>query len=207
MSTPSETMLTATIHARASGERGELLWRARLGVQHDGGCAPARLAQELARSRARGRVGGDHQPAGVAVPAGAHLRQPRVGRGAGCAAGRRAARSRSRCGSGATPRARVQHVVEARLDDVVAGAPLQRAVVGDERDRPADRRRAPRRRRCRRRRPPRRRRRRSARPGSASCRSGTACRRAAASARRCGTRARSPRPTPAPRRGGGPRRR
>ena len=80
--------------------------RARLLVQDDHGRAPGDLAQHLGdRPRVVG-VGRDDQAAGVAVPARPQASSACRWRCAGSAAGRPAARSRSRCGSGGRARAR-----------------------------------------------------------------------------------------------------
>ena len=68
MSTPSETMFTATIHgSRALRERGQLLGGPGLGVEHHQRPLPGRLAQQRGDPARVVRVCGDHQPAGVAM--------------------------------------------------------------------------------------------------------------------------------------------
>ena len=138
MSTPSDTMFTATIQgSRRSRERDELLRRPRLGVEHDQRRAAGALAQQRGDPARVARVGGDHQAAGVAVAGGSHRREL----GVGLAQDPRQAvgqLGRDRRPVTAPGLARAQHRLEARLDHVVAAAPGQRPVVGDEADRPAD---------------------------------------------------------------------
>ena len=100
----------------------QLLRRARLGVQHDGRRAPGDLPQHLGDRAGVLAVGGDDEPAGVAV---ARRRAPAPGaraRRRGCAAGRRRARARSPCGSAGPPRARSRASAK---DDSTSSSPLR----------------------------------------------------------------------------------
>ena len=150
-------------------------------MEHDQRRPAGALAQQRGDPARVLGVGGDHQAAGVGVPAAPQRREL----GVGLAQDPRQAvgqLGRDRGPVTASGLAARQHGLEARLDHVVAAAPRQRPVVGDEADRPADRLARPRRRRCRSSRARRARRRRSGRPGSRSRPSETACRTAAATA-------------------------
>ena len=168
MSTPSETMLTATIQgSRERVNATSFSRRPRLGVQHDQRRPAGALAQQRGDpARVRG-VGRDHQAAGVAVA----VRRAPPQLGVGLAQDPRQAvgqLGRDRRPVAAAGLARAQHGLEARLDHVVAAAPRQRPVVGDEADRPADPVARPPRRRCRSGRARRARPRRSRTPGIAA---------------------------------------
>ena len=106
MSTPSETMLTATIHGSRECVNAASFAAARgLGVE-DHQRRPDRSPRAAApRSGAHARVGGDHETAGVAMARRAQTRAASRRPRAGSAAARRAARSRSPSGSGGSPRA------------------------------------------------------------------------------------------------------
>ena len=139
MSTPSETMLTATIHGSVrAGEGGELGGGARLGVQHHHRHSSGRLAQQLGDPPGVLGVGGDDQAGRVAVAVLADALELGVGlledprQPVGQVGGDRRAVAPARLPGG-------EHGLEAGLDDVVPAAPRQRAVVGDEAHRAAHR--------------------------------------------------------------------
>ena len=208
MSTPSETMFTATIHGSLERVNSASLAAARgSACRTTTGLRPVASLSSAAIRRACAESAAITSP-----PASAMARAARSSRRRASASRRMRGRPSGQLGGDRGPVATArlaagEHGVEPGLDHVVAAAPGERAVVGDERHRPAH--------------PVAHRlgvgvgdiglgqpgRGRSGRPGSARRRSGTACRRAAASGRWRGTPGRRTRPRRDPRRGGGPRRR
>ena len=138
MSTPSLTMFTATIHgSRESVKRVSFSADARVGVQDDDGRGARDPAQDLGDRLRVLAVRGDDEAARVAVPAGAQALQARVRllEDPRQPVGQLDADRRPVAAPGLTA---AEDVRERRLDDVVAAAPLELAVVRDERHRPAD---------------------------------------------------------------------
>ena len=106
-------------------------------MQHDHRDPSGRGVQQLGDLACVLGVGGDHQTAGVGVAVLADRPQPRVG----LAQDPRqpvGQLGRDRRPVATAGLARGQDGVEPRLDHVVAAAPGQRPVIGDEADRPAD---------------------------------------------------------------------
>jgi hypothetical protein len=122
---------------RRAREGLELLGGPGLGVQDDGGRVAGGLAQHPRHGARVLAVGGDHQRARVAVAVRANLLEAFVGGGQDA---RQAVGELQRDRRAVAPArlARGDRVGEGRLDEVVAAAPLQHAVVGDEGDRAAD---------------------------------------------------------------------
>src|SRR6478752_406107 len=81
MSTPSLTMLTATIQRSEPRVNACSLSAARLGVQDDGRLVAADVAEHARDGAGVLADGGDDEAAGVAVAAGAHALEALVGGG------------------------------------------------------------------------------------------------------------------------------
>ena len=138
MSTPSETMFTATIHGSRERRKASSFLCASTSVcRTTVGDAPVISLSAPATARACSESAVTTRPPASRCPPDADLEQLRV-RGAEDPREAVGQLGRDRRPVAAAGLARGEHLAERRLDDVVAALPLQRPVVGDERDAAAD---------------------------------------------------------------------